>query len=272
MNNLPVALQLYTVRDELDKDLTATLNAVKAAGYDYVETAGLYGLSGAEFKKALDAAGLTAISAHVALAEMETDPEAVIANYADLGLKYIAVPYLPEDQRPGTPAWDSVVASMLNIGKICAEKGMTLLYHNHDFEFVKVGNKYALDVLYETIPSEYLQTELDTCWVNVGGEIPAAYIRKYANRCPVVHLKDFVGSKSDNMYALIGTDTNKQDADVTEFAFRPVGQGKQDFPAILKASLESGAEYVVVEQDGTYETPCLEAAKQSRDYLKTLGW
>jgi sugar phosphate isomerase/epimerase len=60
--------------------------------------------------------------------------------------------------------------------------------------------------------------------------------------------------------------------DSTKFEFRPVGSGKQDFPAILAAAVESGAKYVIVEQDNTYDIPCLEAAKMSRDYLKTLGW
>ncbi|MBE6929726.1 MAG: sugar phosphate isomerase/epimerase [Ruminococcaceae bacterium] len=270
MNTLPVALQLYTVRDELEKNLEAALKAVKDAGYDYVETAGLFGLTGAEFKKALEAAGLTAISAHVPLVELAADPEAAVANYNDLGVDYIAVPYLPEDQRPGTPAYAEVIANIKKVADACEKMGKTLVYHNHDFEFVKIGDKYALDLMYENIPA--LQTELDTCWVSVGGECPVAYIKKYAGRCPVVHLKDYVGSKSENMYELIGIESDGKKADASAFAFRPVGQGKQDFKAILAASVESGAKYVVVEQDNTYETPSLVAAKQSRDYLKTLGW
>ena len=157
-------------------------------------------------------------------------------------------------------------------GEMCHENGLWLLYHNHDFEFEKTADgRYVLDYMYETIKPECLGAEPDTCWVNIGGEDPASYIRKYAGRCPVVHLKDFVGSKTENMYALIGTDEAKQEKS-DAFAFRPLGQGKQNFPEILKASIESGAEYVIVEQDDTNEIPCLEAAKISRDYLKELGW
>ena len=125
--------------------------------------------------------------------------------------------------------------------------------------------------MYETIKPECLGAEPDTCWVNIGGEDPASYIRKYSGRCPVVHLKDFVGGKTENMYTLIGTDEAKQEKS-DAFAFRPLGQGKQNFPEILAASIEAGAEFVIVEQDDTNDIPCLEAAKMSRDYLKSLGW
>ena len=91
------------------------------------------------------------------------------------------------------------------LGAKAAEYGMTLLYHNHDFEFIKIDGEYALDILYNEVPSEFLQTEIDTCWVNVGGENPAGYIEKYTGRAPVVHLKDFVGSNNGGpLYKLIG--------------------------------------------------------------------
>ena len=149
---------------------------------------------------------------------------------------------------------------------------MQMLYHNHDFEFMKLGGKYALDILYDTIPADLLKTELDVCWVNVGGENPSDYIRKYSGRCPVVHLKDFYGEKSDDMYELIGIE-NKAPKRPGNFEFRPVGSGLQDFPSILKASEESGAEWVIVEQDkpsmGLTPMECIE---KSREYLKTLGY
>lgn len=272
MKNLPVALQLYTVRNEMEKNVAEALAKVKEIGYDYVEPAGLFGLSGEEFKALLDKNGLKAICAHVPFADMTKDPCGVIETYKTIGCEYLAVPYLAEGQRPGDEGFDEVLKSIDAFGKKCHENGLTLLYHNHDFEFIKLENgQYGLDYMYSAVAAENLQTELDTCWVNIGGENPAEFIKKYAGRCPVVHLKDFVGSKSENMYALIGTDEAKME-DSGKFEFRPVGSGKQDFAAILASCLESGAKYVVVEQDNTYDIPCLEAAKMSRDYLKTLGW
>ena len=147
-----------------------------------------------------------------------------------------------------------------------------MLYHNHDFEFVKVGDKYALDVLYDTIPADLLQTELDTCWVNIGGENPAAYIKKYSGRSPVVHLKDFTGEKSEDMYELIGI-KKKPPVKPESFEFRPVGSGLQDFPAILAAAKEAGSEWVVVEQDApSMDLTPLECIKKSVEYLRSFDW
>ena len=272
MKTLPVGLQLYTVRSEMEKSVPATLAAVKAAGYDYVEPAGLFGLTGEQFRAELDKAGLTAVCAHVPFAQMLADPQGIIDTYKTIGCKYMAVPYLAGGMQPGDAGFEMVLNCINVFGALCHNNGITLLYHNHDFASKQLANgEYGLDYMYSHTPAVNLQTELDTCWVNIGGEVPAEYIRKYAGRCPVVHLKDFVGSKSENMYALIGTDAAKME-DSDKFEFRPVGSGKQDFPAILEAAVESGAEYVIVEQDNTYDIPCLEAAKMSRDYLKSLGW
>ena len=165
-----------------------------------------------------------------------------------------------------------VIENIKKIGQVAKDMGMTLLYHNHDFEFMKLDGKYALDVLYDTVPAELLQTELDTCWVNVGGEKPVDYIKKYSGRAPVVHLKDFFGEKSEDMYELIGIE-KKAPKRPGNFEFRPVGSGLQDFPAILKASEEAGATWVVVEQDNPSMglTP-MESIAKSREYLKTLGY
>ena len=105
----------------------------------------------------------------------------------------------------------------------------------------------------------------------MGGENPAEYLMKYAGRSPVLHLKDFAGEKSENMYELIGIE-KKAPARPANFEFRPVGYGKQDFPAILAAAEKAGVQWVVVEQDQpTKENSPLECAEMSRKYLKSIG-
>ncbi|HBL41308.1 MAG TPA: sugar phosphate isomerase/epimerase [Ruminococcaceae bacterium] len=272
--SLPVALQLYTVRDEMEADFAGTLKKTKDFGYDGVEFAGLFGKTADEVKSLCETIGLVPISAHVPLDDMVADPDGVLSVYAKIGCKYIAVPYLTEDRRPGTDGWEKTIADIRLVCEKAKELGMTMLYHNHDFEFVKIDGKYALDILYDTIPSGLLQTELDTCWVNVGGENPADYIRKYAGRVPVVHLKDFVKrGQGGKLYELIGIDDDSATAEEEAFSFAPVGSGMQDMPSVLKASEESGAFWVVVEQDrpAKKQTP-LESAALSRNYLKNQGW
>ena len=259
----PVAIQVYSVRKEAENNLYGTLKKIKAMGYDGVEFAGLYGHKPEEIREMCADIGLTPISAHVPYLDMIKDPEGVLGEYAAIGCRFVAVPYLTPEYRPDTENFGEVVKNIEMLGGVAKKLGMTLLYHNHDFEFMKINGKYALDVIYDTVPADLLQTELDTCWVNVGGENPAEYLMKYAGRSPVLHLKDFAGEKSENMYELIGIE-KKAPARPANF--------EQDFPAILAAAEKAGVQWVVVEQDQpTKENSPLECAEMSRKYLKSIG-
>ena len=269
---LPIAVQVYSVRDDAAADLRATLQSIKNMGYDGVEFAGLYGNKPADIKAMCAEIGLTPISAHVPYLDMVKDPEGVLGDYAEIGCSYVVIPYLTPEYRPGEDKFGEVIENAKMLGEKANALGMTLLYHNHDFEFIKLNGKYALDILYEEVPASLLQTELDTCWVNVGGEVPADYIRKYSGRTPVVHLKDFFGEKSDDMYELIGIES-KAPKRPSGFEFRPVGAGLQNFPEILKASEESGAKWVIVEQDKpSMGLTAMESIKKSIEYLKSIGY
>lgn len=273
---LPVAVQLYSVRDEMEKDFYGTIKLMKEIGYDGVEFAGLFEQNPEEIKAFCDEIGIVPISAHVPYYDMLENPEAVLADYAKIGCKYVAVPYLTEECRPGTDGFAATVEGIRKIAEAAKALGIQLLYHNHDFEFVKIGDDYALDVLYSTIPEDLLKTEIDTCWVNVAGVNPAEYIEKYSGRAPVVHLKDFKksGDKLGKLYDLIGIDDEAQaEEEEDSFSFMPVGHGVQDMPEILAACENAGAQWVVVEQDSPAkgDTP-VNSVTLSREYLKTLGW
>lgn len=272
--SLKTALQLYSVRDEMETDFFKTLTLVKEMGYDGVEFAGLFDNEPAAIREFLQKLELTPISAHVPLQELKDDLEKAIEDYTQIGCRYIAVPYLTEELRPGTDGFVPTIEDIRKIGERVKQAGIQLLYHNHDFEFVKLGDEYGLDVLYASTTPDQLATELDTCWVNVGGADPAEYIRKYAGRAPVVHLKDFYMKSRDKggkLYELIGIQDDGADAEEENFTFMPVGCGMQDMPAILEACREAGTEWVVVEQDRPDKgrTP-LEDAQISIDELKKL--
>ena len=273
---LPVAVQLYSVRDEMEKDFYGTIQKMKNLGYDGVEFAGLFGEEPAKIKEFCAEIGIVPISAHVPYYDMLENPEKVLSGYAEIGCKYVVVPYLTEECRPGTEGFAATVEGIRKIGEAAKALGLQLLYHNHDFEFVTIDGEYALDVLYSTVPADLLKTEIDTCWVNVAGVNPAEYVEKYSGRAPVVHLKDFKksGDNLGKLYDLIGIDDEAQeDEEEDAFSFMPVGYGVQDIPAILAACENAGAEWVVVEQDSPAknDTP-LNSVKLSREYLKTLNW
>jgi len=254
MSKPVVALQLYTVRDFATKDVPGTLSQVKAMGYDAVELAGTYGLSTAEFKKYLDDAGLEAVSAHVPIKAFEEDAAGTVAQYKALGCKLVSVPSLSMEELPGGEGFDKTKATMTKAAALCKEQGMMLGYHNHDYEFKTLPcGSFILDAFFEALPPDVLQAQIDTGWVMAAGQCPPSYVKKYTGRCPSVHLKDIVkvGDK---------------------FEDRPVGKGSQDIPAVTKAAIDAGAHIIVVELDEAVGMTSLEAAKQSREYMKTLGY
>jgi sugar phosphate isomerase/epimerase len=272
---LPVMLQLYNVRDDLSKDFDGTLQKVAEAGYKYVELAlaQFYKKSVSEFKAALDKAGLTAVSAHVPFRNMTENPDEAIDYHLEIGCKFIVIPFLSNEDRSTGPNYEAVKKEIARLGEIVNKKGAVLLYHNHEFEFEDYKGKYALDDLYDSVPSNLLQTEIDVCWAKVGGVVPAEYILKYSGRAPIVHLKDFDpsdGGKIKADYDLIG-EAKKARAEGA-FPFRAVGQGIQDIPGIVKAAEAAGSKWFVVEQDlPSPGKTALECAKDSLDYLNGLS-
>jgi sugar phosphate isomerase/epimerase len=273
MKKALIGYQIYSAREEAEKDLLGTLEQLAAMGYDGVEFAGFYGHSAEDVCGMIAKTGLTPISSHYPWQAIEKDMYGTISYHLAVGCKYIAIPYLDEATRAGSAGFAKTIQGIYKFGRLAKEAGIQLLYHNHDFEFTKVSDEYGLDFLYDAVPACILKTELDTCWVKYAGEDPAAYIRKYAGRCPIIHLKDYVGRKSDRQpYALIQAEGTATGADQdAAFEFRPVGYGCQDMESIVNAGLESGAEWFIVEQDLSVGRPPLEAAKMSRDTIKKLG-
>ena len=273
-DEIPVALQLYSVRGDLEADFLGTLCKVSEFGYDGVEFAGLFGNDPAQVNAWCKELGLEPISAHVPLADMLADIDKVIADYKAVGCTYIVVPYVTEERRPGGEKFYQMVDEIRAIGEKCKAAGLTLLYHNHDFEFKKLeSGEYGLDYLYANVSADLLQTELDQCWVKYSGLEPVEYLKKYTGRAPVVHLKDFhiEGKQEGDPYALIGLNENETKK-TSAFEFRPLGNGVQDIPAIIAAAKEAGSKWLVVEQDqpSMGKTP-MECAATSMEYLKSIG-
>lgn len=277
MSKLPVGIQVYGLRDELEntpENFKNVMQQIKDMGYDGVELAGLYGLKPEYIRDTLNEIGLVPISAHVPLVDMMADAQKVADDYSIIGVKYVVVPYLPEEYRHNTPGYAAVIEAMKEIGKVMKDNGLKLLYHNHDFEFVELPDgTLGFDDIYTKIPSDLLMVEPDTCWIKVAGQDPAGYIKKYGSRCEIVHLKDFIKEGNPkNLYKLIGIETEEAAEDTGIFEFRPVGFGQMIWEPILNTAQEAGSKWVVVEQDEHYDITCLEAARRSREYLKILGW
>ena len=188
--HLSPAYQLYSAREDASNDLEGVLAQLSRMGYEGVECAGFFERSAKEVRKLLKHTGLKAVSSHVPLQQIRDDTQSVLDYHEELECGCIAVPYLAEEDRPGQPGFARVLETLYTFGRQCKKRGIVLLYHNHDFEFAQISGMTALDFLYAAVPASVLKCELDTCWIRYAGADPADYLRRYAERCPVVHLKD----------------------------------------------------------------------------------
>lgn len=251
MRTAGIALQLYTVREPAAKDLPGTLKRVREAGFEYVQWSGMPDLSAQEIRDALDAAGLKAIAAHCDVVAMETDFDADVAFWKTVGAPDVAPGGMMDDCRDTLEAWLQGARRLDALGARLREVGMRLSYHNHAAEFEKFPEdpRCKLDILYEETSPENLYAELDTAWVQVGGADPAAYIRKYSGRCPVIHVKDLAAEERDG-----------------HPWFPPLGQGVLDWTAIFEAGEAAGIEWYAYEQD-TCDGDPLESVRISYEFL-----
>lgn len=246
----PIALQLYTVRDETAKDMAGTLARVAQMGYAGVELAGYGGMSADALRTRLDDLGLRVAGSHVALARLEAALPQVLAECATLGVAHLVCPVLPADRR--TPEGYATLANALNAAGASAKAaGISLCYHNHAFEWeMELDGMPAYDWLAAHTDPSSVYLELDVYWLIKAGQDPAAFLDRYAGRVPLLHLKDIT-----------------RDARAT---FAPIGAGAVDFTPIFAAAERGGVAWYVVEQDRA-DGPALDAARTSLDNLRAMG-
>lgn len=235
-----MALQLYTLRDPAHKDLADTLKKVREMGWEYVQWSGMPNLPAEKIREALDTAGLKAIAAHVGIEPFEKDLDANVKFWKTVGVTELAPGGMMGDCKNTLADWLNGARRLDDLGAKLREAGFRLSYHNHAFEFETFpdDNRRKLDILMESTKPENLCAELDLAWTYVAGVDPAAFIRKYKGRCPVVHAKDVVKAKDDR----------KQQ-------FKPLGQGELNWPEIFAAGDEAGVNWYIYEQDSGEGSP-----------------
>lgn len=247
-----IALQLYTLRDPAKADLPGTLKKAREMGWEYVQWSGMPDLPAEKIREELDAAGLKAIAAHCGMEPFETDFDNQVKFWKTVGATNVGPGGMMSDCKKTLEDWLRGAKRLDAIGAKLRAVGMRLSYHNHDQEFQKYPGdpRCKLDILFESTSPENLFAELDLAWVQVGGADPAAYIRKYTKRCPVIHAKDL---------------SDKEHARKSRFA--PLGQGILNWPDIFAAGKEAGIEWYIYEQDSC-EGDVFEAARISYEFLK----
>ncbi|MDN3644028.1 sugar phosphate isomerase/epimerase [Lutimonas halocynthiae] len=257
-------LALYTVRDAMAVDAKETLKSVAEIGYKNIEAAGYkdgkyYNMSPEDFKNYLAELNLTPVSTHQSDINID-DADTMFADAKAAGFEYFVVPippmglfkYYQETQSMGmTGGAENLAEILTTLGKKCEKAGLKLLYHNHDFEFMKdKDGVVVIDYLLEHLDPKYVNFQMDLYWVTKAGADPVVYFNKYPGRFKLWHVKDM-------------DDQGR---------FAPVGNGKIDFARILKDKKLSGMQYYFVEQDKTFDMEPLEAIKISHEGIKKIGF
>jgi len=248
----PIGVQLYTVRDEMKRDVAATLARVAQIGYTEVEFAGYFDHSPADIRAMLDQNHLTAPSAHIPLQMLQGDLTGVIAAAKTIGHQYIVCPWLDPSQRGSTvDAWKSFGGTLTDIGRKVQAAGLQFAYHNHDFEFQKIGDTLPFDVLLANSDPSLVKLEMDLYWATKGGQDPLAWFAKYPGRFPLVHVKDALGGSLD---------------------MTSVGNGSIDWKRIFAKRELAGIQHYFVEHDNAADGPggAFGSITASYNYLSAL--
>lgn len=255
-----IGVQLYTVRNIIDGNPAGVLGDIDRIGYREAEVI-LGNL--ARIWEALRQTHLKPVSLHAGTElftrHQEKLPE-VLENAKSRGFQYVVCPYIGKEDRGGPETMKRLGETLNKAGEKCRSMGLQLCYHNHAFEFAPAGNGTLLDVLMDATDGSLVQLELDMMWAEVARVSPAGVLRKFSGRVPLMHLKD------------VAKGTEKRfNEDIPPGAFKEVGAGMADIPAVLKAANEAGVKHYFVEQDQTAGDP-IDSLRKSFQYLHSLSF
>lgn len=249
----PLGLQLWSVRNQLGKDLPGTLKQIKAWGFDWVETFGPYG---APIASQLKDAGLKVEAMHVGFEQLG-DMSAILKAADVVGARTLVNPYLPHKQRPAASREEILAAAsaFAKAASQCKAAGKRFAYHIHGQEFGAAPEGTLFDVLAKESGPD-VGFEADVYWVFAGGADPVTLMKKYAGRFWYTHLKDMTK----------GVDPRSEKAR-SEDANAVLGTGQIDIKGVVAASATAGVEMHFIEDESADPVGRI---PQSVAYFKTL--
>lgn len=250
-----IGLQMYTVRELAEKDLSSVLKEIRRIGYDEVELYwNLYSRPAAELRKMLDDNGLRAPSAHLDYNGFESK-----LDYArDLGVRYVICPMLPRSMWDSIASFEKAAEQFNRWGEMAKRMGMVFGFHNHNYEFRRFGNTTGFETIVSRTDPSVVCLELDCYWLAQAGHDPAQMISTLGRRVRLIHVKDRKpGFPPSQML-----DKNAQH-------FTEVGTGSIKWPEVLASARRAGVQHYFVEQDIT-DGPVIDSIATSYRYLSAL--
>ncbi|MGP5837884.1 sugar phosphate isomerase/epimerase family protein [Brachybacterium alimentarium] len=206
---------------------------------------------------------------------LETEFDRAVDACRRTGSRFLRIGMMPFSAMTSKQACEDWAASVEPYAARLAEQGVTLCYHNHHVDLIQFEGERIFDIVRRVAPS--LLFEVDLHWVQRGGMAPLDMLKAYSGACKLIHVKDF-------RIAPLPAETverfEAQDMDMKEFygvflalaQFAEVGQGNMNWPELLPAAEEAGAEYFLIEQDDTYGRDPIDCIRESREYLASIGY
>jgi len=260
----PIGLQLYTIREEMERNVEETLSRVAAIGYREVEFAGYFEHAPKDIRRILDQNGLTAPSTHVDYKSLESNWEQVVRAAQIIGHKYIVNSMVDLDLIGDTDGWKRAANIFNRAGEFSKKADIQFAYHNHFFEFFPLNGKLPYDLLLEACDPEFVKMEIDFCWIVAVGQDPLTYFQRYPGRFPLAHVKQLkklpVRTAGDEASLILFERTLP---DITE-----VGEGVIDWKHIFSQSTQASIQHFFVEHDAP-QSP-FDSIQMSYEYLEKL--
>jgi sugar phosphate isomerase/epimerase len=243
MKKAPLALQLWSVREDMKRDFAATVAEVAEIGYDGVELAGYGNLDAKGAKAALDAAGLKVAGMHVSFPTLSNDLTSVVSDALLFGTKNVVCSWWPPGHFISAAACEQIGLQLDKVGAMLRPFGIRFGYHNHDHEFRVFDGRPAFDWILGAAEPRNVFAEVDVFWVQHAGYSPPKFIRDHGARVPLIHLKDA----------------------------RELGKGPVNFEEIFAATDSVGAvEWFIVEQEEYNHVP-IKSVRLCHEQMKAWG-
>jgi sugar phosphate isomerase/epimerase len=267
-----IGVQLYSVRDDMEKDPVGSLTQVAKMGYKYVEHANyvngkFYGYAPVDFKKVLDGLGLKMISGHTVMDKEHWDEtkndfsdswKKTIDDAGVLGQKYVVSPSMDESMRKTYSDFKHYMDIFNKCGELCKKRGMKFGYHNHDFEFSeKLNNEKLFDIMMKSMDPELVVVQLDMGNLYNGGGIALDVVNQYPGRFENVHVKDEIPATGGE---------EKYESTI-------IGTGIVNAKKVLKLATKIGGTKVYIVEQESYQgkTP-MECIKEDLEVMKKWGY
>ncbi len=267
-----IGVQLYSIRNEMDKDPLGSLTQVAKMGYEYVEHANyinrkFYGYAPAEFKKVLDDLGLNMISGHTVMGRQHWDESKkdfsdswkyTVEDAGVLKQRYVVSPSMDDSMRKTYDDFKHYMDIFNKCGELCKKQGMKFGYHNHDFEFSeKLNNEKLFDIMMKSMDPELVVVQLDMGNLYNGGAVAIDVVKQYPGRFENIHVKDEIAATG-------GTD---------KYESTIIGKGIVNAREVLDLARKiGGTEVYIIEQESYQGKTPMACIEEDLKVMKSWGY